>query len=52
MLVAMPLGTLVKLVLALVVALTVVVVLVSGLGTQDTNVPRDTPPTADIRADR
>jgi hypothetical protein len=52
MTVTVSLGTLVKVVLALTVALTVIVMLLTDTARQNTQGPTETPPTVDIRADR
>jgi hypothetical protein len=52
MIVAVPIGTLVKLIATLVVALLVVLVLASNVATHDTPVHHDAPPAADIRANQ
>jgi hypothetical protein len=54
MTVTITLGTLIKVVLALTVVLTVIVMLLAGVPSprQDTQGTNTVPPTADIRADR
>lgn len=52
MTVTVSLGTLVKVVLALTVALTVMVMLLTDAAKQNTQGPTEVPPTVDIRADR
>jgi hypothetical protein len=52
MTVTISLGTLVKVVLALTVALTVIVMLLTDGARQNTQGPTEVPPTVDVRADR
>lgn len=52
MIVAISIGSFLKLIVALAVAVVVIVMLLAGQATQDTPGPSDVPSTVDIRADQ